>query len=72
MVTIEQLRERGKELDDIIVRYYQMVFDYYGVPRESCELKGTVHEQAKQFRKRFNLDIIQKAINSEDNGEKGN
>lgn len=66
-INLDQIKKAGVLLDDLIIRYYKMVFDYYGVPRETCELKGTVHEQAKQFKKRFNLDIISKAINSDEN-----
>jgi len=65
-ITLEQIKEAGRLLDDLIVRYYQMVFDYYGVPRKTCELKDTVHEQAKQFRKRFNLDLINEAIKTKE------
>lgn len=67
MTDLERIKEASNLLDKLITEYYRMVYEYYGLPRDySCTLDGTIFEQAKQFKKRFNLDVIEKKIASEE------
>ena len=62
MITLDQLKEASEKLNKDIIEYYKLVFDYYGLPRTSCDRDITIYEHAKDFKDRFGLFLIDKQL----------
>lgn len=66
VTTLEQIKKASEKLDEVLIAYYTMVLEYYGLPRQTCDKEQSVFNLAKDFKERMGIELIERELRKND------